>query len=202
MSALVLSNTLMLAQTPKVLRFRSYRDGKVVGEKQIPIKEPVVVKGKVVTKTKVKTIIKKVKGDTEYKLVSVPTAPTPLDTIAILQQYYPKNVYKETLKFDEGTVTITDTISHNRVVGRKFVANVTPVTKERVVEIYRPKEVQWYMGPNITTNFTQPIQSFGVSVIRKSLNDNLIQFQFGGNVHEGGMRPYPFFGLGGLLKIK
>ena len=200
---LALSNILMVAQTPRYLRFRSFRDGKIVGEKRVLINEPVKqIKPTVVTKTRIKTVVKTIKGNTEYKLVNVTTAPTALDTVAILQQYYPKNVYKETLRFDEGSVTVTDTISHNRVVGRIFIADVKPITKERIVEIYRPKEIQWYMGPHITTNFTQPIQSFGISVIRKSLNDNLIQIQVGGNVHEGSMRPNAYFGIGGLLKLK
>jgi hypothetical protein len=81
------------------------------------------------------------------------------------------------------------------------VANVKPQVKEKIVEIYRPKTIQWYMGPHITTNFSQPFQSFGISVVRKSLNDNLIQFQIGGNVHEGTMRPNPYIGIGGLLKL-
>jgi hypothetical protein len=57
------------------------------------------------------------------------------------------------------------------------------------------------MGPHITTNFTQPIQSFGLSIARKSLNDHILQFQFGANVHEGTMRPNAYFGIGGLLKL-
>jgi hypothetical protein len=100
-----------------------------------------------------------------------------------------------------GNVQITDTISHNRLVSRNWVANVKPQVKEKIVEIYRPKTIQWYMGPHITTNFSQPFQSFGISVVRKSLNDNLIQFQIGGNVHEGTMRPNPYIGIGGLLKL-
>jgi hypothetical protein len=87
------------------------------------------------------------------------------------------------------------------LVSRKWVANVKPQVKEKIVEIYRPKTVQWYMGPHITTNFSQPFQSFGISVVRKSLNDNLIQFQIGGNVHEGTMRSNPYIGIGGLLKL-
>jgi hypothetical protein len=136
-------------------------------------------------------------------MVPVPTAPTALDTVAILQQYYPKNVHKETLTLEDGigNVIITDTISHNRLVSRRWVADVKPKVKERIVEVYRPKIVQWYMGPHMTTNFTQPFQSFGLSIVRKSLNDNLLQFQIGGNVHEGSMRPNAYMGVGMLLKL-
>jgi hypothetical protein len=156
------------------------------------------------SKPKTRIVVKKqIVKVPEYKIVNVQTPATALDTVAILQQYYPKNVHKETLTLEDGigNIQITDTISHNRLVSRKWIADVKPQVKEKIVEIYRPKEVQWYMGPHMTTNFTQPFQSFGLSIIRKNLNDNLIQFQIGGNVHENAMRPYPYVGIGGLLKI-
>jgi hypothetical protein len=204
-SALILSSMLVAAQTPKVLRVKTYKDGKVIGTKTYNIVQPInVTQTKIVPKTRTITKTKIVKvPQIEYKLVEIPTKATALDTTAILQQYYPKNVHKETLTLEDGigNIQITDTISHNRLVSRKWIADVKPQIKEKIVEIYRPKEVQWYMGPHITTNFTQPFQSFGLSIIRKNLNDNLIQFQIGGNVHENAMRPYPYVGIGGLLKI-
>jgi hypothetical protein len=204
-SALILSSMLVAAQTPKVLRVKTYKDGKVIGTKTYNIIQPInVTQTKIVPKTRTITKTKIVKvPQIEYKLVEIPTKATALDTTAILQQYYPKNVHKETLTLEDGigNIQITDTISHNRLVSRKWIADVKPQVKEKIVEIYRPKEVQWYMGPHITTNFTQPFQSFGLSIIRKNLNDNLIQFQIGGNVHENAMRPYPYVGIGGLLKI-
>jgi hypothetical protein len=206
MSALMLSSMLATAQTAKVLRVKSYKDGKIIGTQTYNIIQPInVTQTKVVPKTRTITKTKVVKvPQIEYKLVEIPTKATALDTTAILQQYYPKNVHTETITLENGVgnVQITDTISHNRLVSRKWTANVKPQVKEKIVEIYRPKTVQWYMGPHITTNFTQPIQSFGVSVLRKSLNDNIIQFQVGGNVHEGTMRPNAYFGVGGFLKLK
>jgi hypothetical protein len=202
---LMLSGVLAYGQTAKVLRVKSYKDGKVIGTKTYNIIQPInVTQTKLIPKIKIVKSKPKIVKVSEYKLVNVPTSPTALDTIAILQQYYPKNVHKETLTLEDGVgnIQITDTISHNRLVSRKWVADVKPQVKERVVEIYRPKEVQWYIGPHITTNFTQPIQSFGLSIVRKNLNDNLIQLQVGGNVHEGTMRPNAYFGIGGLLKLK
>jgi hypothetical protein len=203
---LMLVGVLAYGQKPKYLVFKTYKDGMVIGRKyvKIPPKETIqVTTFKYVPQIKIKKSKPQIIKQLEYKLVNVPTAPTALDTIAILQQYYPKNVHKETITLEDGvgSIQITDTISHNRLVSRKWLADVKPQVKEKIVEIYRPKTVQWYMGPNITTNFTQPIQSFGISIVRKSLNDNLIQFQVGGNVHEGTMRPNAYFGIGGLLKL-
>ena len=200
----MLSGVLAYGQTPKVLRVKSYKDGKIIGTKTYNIIQPInVTQTKVVPKVKIVKSKPKIVKQIEYKLVEIPTKATALDTTAILQQYYPKNVHTETLTLENGVgnVQITDTISHNRLVSRNWVANVKPQVKEKIVEIYRPKTVQWYMGPHMTTNFSQPFQSFGISVVRKSLNDNLIQFQIGGNVHEGTMRSNPYIGIGGLLKL-
>jgi hypothetical protein len=193
-------------QKQKFIIVKTYKNGVATVSKVIPLPVPQkieVTQIKYVPQIKIKKSKPQIVKQIEYKLVNVPTAPTALDTVAILQQYYPKNVHREVLTLEEGVgnVIITDTISHNRLVSRRWIADVKPKVKERIVEVYRPKIVQWYMGPHMTTNFTQPIQSFGISVIRKSLNDNLIQFQVGGNVHEGSMRPNAYMGIGMLLKL-
>ena len=194
-------------QKQKFIIVKSYKNGVATVSKVIPIKQPQkieVTQIKYVPQVRIKKSKPQIVKEIEYKLVNVPTAPTALDTVAILQQYYPKNVHREVLTLEEGVgnVIITDTISHNRLVSRRWIADIKPKVKERIVEVYRPKEIQWYVGPLITTNFTQPIQSFGISVIRKSLNDNLIQLQVGGNVHEGTMKPNAYMGVGMLLKLK
>jgi hypothetical protein len=193
-------------QKQKFIIVKSYKNGIATVSKVIPIKQPQtinVTQIKYVPQIKIKKSKPQIVKQIEYKLVNVPTAPTALDTVAILQQYYPKNVHREVLTLEEGVgnVVITDTISHNRLVSRRWIADVKPKVKERIVEVYRPKIVQWYMGPHMTTNFTQPFQSFGLSIVRKSLNDNLLQLQVGGNVHEGSMRPNPYMGIGMLLKL-
>ena len=202
---LMLMGVSAFGQKQKFIIVKTYKNGVATVSKIIPIAMPApppAPVAKVKPKIKIRTVTKTVEVP-KYTMVSVPTAPTALDTVAILQQYYPKNVHREVLTLEEGVgnVVITDTISHNRLVSRRWIADVKPKVKERIVEVYRPKTVQWYMGPHITTNFTQPFQSFGLSVVRKSLNDNLIQFQVGGNVHEGSMRPNAYMGVGMLLKL-
>jgi len=205
---LMLMGVSAFGQKQKFIIIKTYKNGVATVSKVIPIKQPQtinVTQIKYVPQVKIKKSkpqIVKV-PQIEYKLVNVPTAPTALDTVAILQQYYPKNVHREVLTLEEGVgnVIITDTISHNRLVSRRWIADVKPKIKERIVEVYRPKTIQWYMGPHMTTNFTQPFQSFGLSIVRKSLNDNLLQLQVGGNVHEGSMRPNAYMGIGMLLKL-
>jgi hypothetical protein len=193
-------------QKQKFIIVKTYKNGVATVSKVIPLPVPQkieVTQIKYVPQIKIKKSKPQIVKQIEYKLVNVPTAPTALDTVAILQQYYPKNAHKEVLTLEDGigSVIITDTISHNRLVSRRWIADVKPKVKERIVEVYRPKTVQWYMGPHMTTNFIQPFQSFGLSIVRKNLNDNLLQLQVGGNVHEGSMRPNAYMGIGMLLKL-
>lgn len=203
---LMLMGVSAFGQKQKFIIVKTYKNGVATVSKVIPLPVPQkieVTQIKYVPQVKIKKSKPQIVKQIEYKLVNVPTAPTALDTVAILQQYYPKNAHKEVLTLEDGigSVIITDTISHNRLVSRRWIADLKPKIKERIVEVYRPKTVQWYMGPHITTNFTQPFQSFGISVVRKNLNDNLLQFQVGGNVHEGSMRPNAYMGIGMLLKL-
>jgi hypothetical protein len=202
---LMLITLTTLSQTPKFITVKQWKDGVLISGKTYPLVNKVeVTKVKYVSvKSKPKVKVVKV-PQIEYKLVEVPTKATALDTTAILQQYYPKNVHKETITLEDGvgTIQITDTISHNRLVSRKWLADVKPKVKEKIVEIYRPKTVQWYIGPNFTSNVKQPFLSFGASVLRKSLSDNLLQISIGTTVHEGVASPTPYFGFGGYFKIK
>ncbi len=203
---LMLMGVSAFGQKQKFIIVKTYKNGVATVSKVIPLPVPQkieVTQIKYVPQIKIKKSKPQIVKQIEYKLVNVPTAPTALDTVAILQQYYPKNAHKEVLTLEDGigSVIITDTISHNRLVSRRWIADVKPKVKERIVEVYRPKTVQWYMGPHMTTNFIQPFQSFGLSIVRKNLNDNLLQLQVGGNVHEGSMRPNAYMGIGMLLKL-
>jgi hypothetical protein len=202
----MLTGVLAYGQKPKYLVFKTYKDGVVIGQKyvKIPPQKIEVTQIKYVPQIKIKKSKPQIVKQIEYKLVEIPTKATALDTTAILQQYYPKNVHKETITLEDGvgTIQITDTISHNRLVSRKWLADVKPQVKEKIVEIYRPKTVQWYIGPNFTSNVKQPFLSFGASVLRKGLSDNIFQISIGTTVHEGVASPTPYFGFGGYFKIK
>jgi hypothetical protein len=197
----------VFGQKQKFIIVKTYKNGIATVSKVIPIPvptpKPVIIPVTKAYKPKIKTVTKTVEV-LKYTMVPVPTAPTALDTVAILQRYYPKNVHREVLTLEEGVgnVIITDTISHNRLVSRRWIADIKPKVKERIVEIYRPKTVQWYIGPNFTSNAQQLFLSFGASILRKSLSDNILQISIGTTVHEGIASPTPYFGFGGYIKIK
>jgi hypothetical protein len=197
------------SQTPKYITVKQWKNGVLVSTKSYPLVNKVeVTKVKYVpvkSKPKVK-VVKLVDTLQVEKLVVDNRKVDSLNAIInnMNNEFSKVTTQKGTYTLDknQGTVVVEEKVSANQIVSRNFSADIKPQVKEKIVEVYRPKTVQWYMGPHITTNFTQPVQSFGISVVRKNLNDNLIQLQIGGNVHEGAMRPYPYVGIGGLLKIK
>lgn len=204
---LMLMGVSAFGQKQKFIIVKTYKNGVATVSKIIPIAMPVpapvvapVVKVK--PKVKIKTVTKTVEVPVE--VVKTVRDDRKIDSLqAVIMSY---NVISNStdsylLEHNQGIVVVKEQLVGNKIINRIWNADIKPITKEKIVEIYRPKTVQWYMGPHITTNFSQPFQSFGLSIVRKNLNDNLLQFQIGGNVHEGSMRPNPYMGIGMLLKL-
>ncbi len=194
-------------QKQKFIIVKSYKNGVATVSKVIPIPLPTPPPAPVVKVVKQKTrrIIKKVEVPVE--IVKTVTDDRKIDSLqAVIMSYNVINNSTDSylLEHNQGIVVVKEQLVGNRIINRQWTADIQPIvkTKEKIVEIYRPKEVQWYMGPLVTTNFTQPFQSFGLSIVRKDLHDNLLQFQVGGNVHEGVMRPNAYMGVGMLFKLK
>ena len=82
-----------------------------------------------VTKTK---IVTKKGADIVHETIKEVLVPAVVDTNLILRDYFTKNIYNDTLHLPDnlGFVFLTDTITKNKIEGRKFTAKV----KERVIE--------------------------------------------------------------------
>ena len=74
--------------------------------------------------------------------------PTEIDTTAILQDYYTKYFYSDTLQIDTvGFAIINDTISRNTVLARDVRTNILIPTTTITKEIYLNKnELYWGVG--------------------------------------------------------
>ena len=200
----MLSGVLAYGQT---LTFKSYKDGKVVATKTIPYPTKVITR--VIYKyvpvyTKVKVIVPKPVPKIEYKVVEVLGKPTALDTISILQQYYPKNVFTDVLVLEkgQGKVTITDTVSHNRLVGRTFTAEIKPKLVRERVEVIQPNVREYYLGPEITTNFNGVNNWYGLNALLKTKGNNIFKLGAGINMRDGIDGPKPYLAGGFYIKIK
>ena len=187
------------------LTFKSYKNGQIIATKTIPYPTKVVTK--VVYKYVPVAKIKKVNvpfPKIEYKLVEVPTKPTALDTVSILQQYYPKNEYKDVLVLPDGQgrISITDSISHNRLASRKWLADINPKVVKETVEVPAPPIREYYIGPEGSTNFSSVNNWYSLSLLVKNKSNHIIRFSGGINMRDGIDGPRPYFATGFYFKFK
>jgi hypothetical protein len=200
---LVLLSVVALAQKPKYIIVKNYREGKVTAQKKVELPTQTKVVYKYITVVKTKTIEVAV-PKIEYKLVEVPTKPTALDTVSILQAYYPKNLFKDVLVLPEGQgrVTISDTISHNRLASRSWVADITPKVVKETVEVPAPKIREYYLGPEFSTNFRSINNWYSLNLLVKNKSNHIIKIGGGVNMRDGIDGPRPWMAAGFYFKIK
>lgn len=198
----MLSGVLAYGQT---LTFKSYKNGQIIATKTIPYPTKVITR--VIYKTVTVEKIKKVNVPVpkiEYKIVEVPTKPTALDTVSILQAYYPKNVFTDVLVLEkgQGKVVVTDTVSHNRLVGRAWAADIKPRLIREEVQVTAPPVREYFLGPEFSTNFRSVNNWYSLSFLIKNKSENIIRFSGGVNMRDGidGARPY--FATGFYFKFK
>ena len=102
------------------------------------------------------------------------------DTNAIVEQYLnSKNVFTNTYKFigGQGSITITDTISKNKILGRKYITKIFPRTDTLRLPAIFKREV--FVG--IDTRFDKPnfIQLLGLGVIYKTKENMIYKIDLG-----------------------
>lgn len=86
--------------------------------------------------------------------VDIDTFNTPIDTSAILADYYAIRTYEDTQVLDSLDLTITDTVSQNQILGRKIAYNFTYPRKTIKETIYiNPRE--FYVGFGLTGDQSQ-----------------------------------------------
>lgn len=83
--------------------------------------------------------------------VDIDTFSTPIDTSAILADYYAIRTYEDTQVLDSLDLTITDTVSQNQILGRKIAYNFTYPRKTITETIYLNKR-ELYFGIGLTGN--------------------------------------------------
>jgi hypothetical protein len=197
------------SQTPKYITVKQWKNGVLVSTKSYPLVNKVEVTQVKYVPVKSKQKVKVVKLVDTLQVEKLVVDNRKVDSLnavinGMSNEFAKVNTQKGTytLEKNQGTVVVEEKVSNNQIIGRTFSADVKPQVKERTVEVFRPKTVQWYIGPNFTSNVKQPFLSFGASVLRKSLSDNLLQISIGTTVHEGIASPTPYFGFGGYFKIK
>lgn len=109
------------------------------------------------------------------------TIPTPVDTANILKIYYTQNFTKEDLKLpnNQGTITLNQTISQNKIVSTEFKANITPKIKKDTIFLPEPKKNQLYFGVLTGVSDRNVISNVGVGLLYKTKEDKIFKITTG-----------------------
>jgi hypothetical protein len=161
-----------------------------------------IVKTKVVTKKGEDIYHETIKHDTAIKLINV-------DTVALLHDYFAKNIYKDILTLPDslGTVAVTDTIYKNQLLGRTFNASVKQRTiKETMIVKELPKTKVFY-GLEGGFNKADFVSSVGMGVLINTKKDKILQLGLGVNNKttdgtNGGFTPYIRGGVYWKIKLR
>jgi hypothetical protein len=129
----------------------------------------------------IKTVSKQGKDIYHDTTIYVPV-PThePIDTEAILRNFYAKNVFKDTIKLDDslGFVSVIDTISQNKMYHRDWYAkiNKTVITDKIYLKELRN---QVYIGGVVGFDKANIINFAGPSMLLKNKKDDIYSIGVG-----------------------
>jgi hypothetical protein len=171
-----------------------------------------VIKHEIDTVDIVKTKVVTKKGEDIYHETIVEKEviiPAVIDTMALLKDYYSKVLYKDTLVLPDslGTVSVIDTITQNKILGRTFNANVKQRTiKETMIVKELPKTKIFY-GLEGGFNKADFVSSVGAGVLINTKKDKIYQLGLGVNNQttdgiNGGFTPYIRGGVYWKIKLK
>ena len=129
------------------------------------------------------------------------------DTERILKDYHSKVLYKDKLVLENGlgTIELTDTISKNKIIGRKWNAQIKErtITDTKIVKELPKNQV--YVGINGAFDKVNFGNSVGTGVILKTKTDKIYQLNLGISNQQstnGGNQIVPYIGGGVYWKIK
>lgn len=129
--------------------------------------------------------------------------PINIDTVAVVHSYYEKNVYKDTLKLDGklGSINITDTITQNNILSRRWEAQINQAYINDVTIVKELPKLQLYGGVYSQLNKADLFKSIGTGLILKDKRDRMYQLNIG-VMNEVGTDLTPYIGVGMYWKIK
>jgi hypothetical protein len=129
--------------------------------------------------------------------------PINIDTVAVVHSYYEKNVYKDTLKLDGklGSINITDTITQNNILSRRWEAQINQAYINDVTIVKELPKLQLYGGVYSQLNKADLFKSIGTGLILKDKRDRMYQLNIG-VMNEVGTDLTPYIGAGMYWKIK
>ena len=109
-----------------------------------------------------------------------------------------KNVYSDTLKIDSiGYVNVLDTISKNRIQGRRFKYDLKYPVVTKTITLQAPPKTQVYIGGGLQGNQYNIVNQFSAGLLLKTKKDKIYGVYTGMNI-DGRIQ----YGLQSYWKIK
>ena len=169
-----------------------------------------VIKHEIDTVDIVKTKVVTKKGEDIYHETIVEKEviiPTIVDTAALLKDFFAKNIYKDTLNLPDslGTVSLIDTITQNKILGRTFNASVKQRTIKETMIVKELPKTQVYYGLTGGFNKADVVSNIGAGLLIKTKKDKIYNLGIGvaNRVTDGTNGTLsPYIGAGVYWKIK
>jgi hypothetical protein len=121
-------------------------------------------------------------GKTIYKETPVFVAmPREVDTVAILKDFYCKEVYKDTLKLNDGLgyVSVIDTVSQNKIIGRVWNSQVNKIIVKDTKIVKKAPVNQLYIGAVGGFDRVNIVNYVGPTLVLKTKKDKLYSLGIG-----------------------
>lgn len=134
------------------------------------------------------------------------TIQTIVDTTAIVSGYLNSvNVFTNTYKFDkqQGSITITDTISQNKLIGRKYTTKISP--RIDTLKVPEPFKRKVYVGLEAGMNKADVVSHIGTGVLINSKSNKIYHLGIGvaNRVFDGTTGSFsPYINGGVYWKVK
>jgi len=94
-----------------------------------------------------------------------------------------KNVYSDTLKIDSiGYVNVLDTISKNRIQGRRFKYDLKYPVVTKTITLQAPPKTQVYIGGGLQGNQYNIVNQFSAGLLLKTKKDQIYGVYIGINI--------------------
>jgi hypothetical protein len=157
--------------------FRKKESGEIL---QIGGKKYEIIKKEIDTIYQIKSQVLYKEGKTIFQEVEVvKEIPADVDTASILRDYYSKVFYKDTFRLEDklGFIAIDDTISQNRIYGRKFSSVISIPTVKETTYLKEISNI-WFAGPSVQLG---QISSLGGDLHLKTKKDMLFGIGIGVN---------------------
>lgn len=106
--------------------------------------------------------------------------PISVDTLAILNEFSRKTVYRDTLKFEFGYLFVTDTIKDGTIISRNYISKMKlPPVKEKIRIVEEEPKSKYYLGTNFGFDRPNYVYSLGTSLLYETKNDKIYQIGIG-----------------------